>query len=97
MLLGINISTWCYKRYILSSSSSSSLWSLLLLLLGQSQAFPYESRKSFQSTIRYIYKTQGMSGFSRGIVPCAARSIPACAAMFTTVDLCRETLQNLFD
>ena len=38
-----------------------------------------------------------MSGFSRGIVPCTARSIPACAAMFTTVDLCRETLQTLFD
>ena len=31
-------------------------------------------------------------GFARGLAPCAVRAIPACAAMFATVDLTREYL-----
>lgn len=47
------------------------------------------------STVKSIYSTQGMKGFSRGLLPCAARAVPACAAMFATVDLTRQILIDI--
>jgi solute carrier family 25 carnitine/acylcarnitine transporter 20/29 len=47
------------------------------------------------STAKSIWKTSGIKGFSRGLLPCALRAVPACGIMFTTVDLVREKMSQL--
>jgi solute carrier family 25 carnitine/acylcarnitine transporter 20/29 len=47
------------------------------------------------STAKSIWKTSGIKGFSRGLLPCAVRAVPACGIMFTTVDLVREKMSQL--
>ena len=42
--------------------------------------------------MKNMYAEGGVARFYRGIVPLAARSVPACGAMFATVDLVREGL-----
>ena len=98
---GINVSE-LHLSYKLMSGACAGLcyWVLtypLDAIKGQAQAFPYETRKSFTDTAKYIYSVNGINGFFRGIAPCAARSIPACAAMFATVDICRESLVVLLE
>ena len=95
---GIQVSELHLTYKLISGATAGLCYWLLTYPLdaikGQSQAFPYEARKSFTATINYIHKINGMRGFFRGIAPCVARSIPACAAMFVTVDLCREYLNK---
>jgi Mitochondrial carrier protein len=60
---------------------------------------PYHEsvKMTWYSTARLIYSERGLRGFARGIVPCAARAIPACASMFATVDIVRATLTDLVE
>lgn len=84
-------------KLIAGASAGICYWGLtypLDAIKGQSQAFSYEARKSFTATAKYIYTINGIGGYFRGIAPCLARSIPACSAMFVTVDLCREYLNK---
>jgi len=37
---------------------------------------------------------KGLLELSRGLLPCALRSIPACATMFATVDIVRDHLNK---
>lgn len=48
------------------------------------QCVPYEESKSWSETVLTMYREGGMRAFARGLAPCAARAVPACAAMFAT-------------
>lgn len=47
---------------------------------------------TWRKTVRLMYKEGGIARFYQGVVPLALRSIPACGAMFATVDLVRNAL-----
>ncbi|RYH15212.1 solute carrier family 25 protein [archaeon] len=50
------------------------------------------SRVTWLGTARQLCASPaGWRAFTTGIVPCAARAIPACSMMFTTVDLVRNS------
>jgi len=59
---------------------------------GRMQGTPFEQRATWMSTARGILRDHGLKGLTRGLVPCAARSVPACAALFTTMDLVKLSL-----
>ena len=59
---------------------------------GTSQSYKYAERLGWIGTVSKMWRDGGVGSFTRGFWPCAARSIPACAVMFTTVDLVREHL-----
>ena len=59
---------------------------------GTSQSYKYAERLGWIGTVNKMWRDGGVGSFTRGFWPCAARSIPACAVMFTTVDLVREHL-----
>ena len=63
------------------------------------QANPYLLNKSlgWVGTARLIYAERGYKGFMRGLTPCTLRAVPACAALFTTVDVTRSYLSNALD
>lgn len=60
------------------------------------QSLEYHDRMSWPNTVRYVYEHGGeprkIKNFFRGFWPCAIRAIPACAAMFSTVDIVRAAL-----
>ena len=64
---------------------------------GTSQSYKYAQRLDWISTVKRMWIDGGVSSFTRGFWPCALRSIPACAMMFTTVDLVRENLFFLLE
>lgn len=85
-----------YYKASAGAIAGLSYWVLtfpLDVIKGQSQAFDYSNRIGWLKTIKYVYNKGGLMQFTYGIVPCAVRAIPACAAMFTTVDLVRNYLQ----
>lgn len=43
-------------------------------------------------TARLLYRSEGLRAFSRGLLPCTLRSVPACGSMFATVDFIRHQL-----
>lgn len=45
-------------------------------------------------TAKGIYQTGGLRAYSRGLLPCALRAIPACGTMFAIVDTVRGFLTN---
>jgi len=59
---------------------------------GVVQAQRFQDQISYVSMVRKIYASEGWRGFYVGLGPCAARSAPACAAMFAVVDLTRQSL-----
>jgi|LauGreSBDMM110SN_4_FD.fasta_scaffold60559_1 solute carrier family 25 carnitine/acylcarnitine transporter 20/29 len=62
---------------------------------GQQMGLPFEQRLSWINTVQYIFnKGGGIRQFTYGLLPCAARAIPACAAMFSTVDIVRNYLHR---
>lgn len=62
---------------------------------GQQMGLPFEQRLSWIDTVRYILnKGDGIRQFTHGFLPCATRAIPACAAMFSTVDIVRNYLYS---
>ena len=50
---------------------------------------------TWSKTVRLMYKEGGVATFYQGVVPLALRSIPACGAMFATVDLVRNALGSV--
>jgi Mitochondrial carrier protein len=64
---------------------------------GRMQAMPYNPSTTWISMVRSMYADGGLRSFARGFAPCAARAVPACAAMFATVDVVRTALQNNVD
>ena len=64
---------------------------------GTSQSYKYAQRLGWMSTVKRMWNDGGVSSFTRGFWPCALRSIPACAMMFTTVDVVREQLFSLLN
>eukprot|EP01041_Mallomonas_annulata_P002206 gene2207-4293_t len=59
------------------------------------QSAQYGESGGWMATARRMAKEGGWRSFTRGIGPCAARAVPACAAMFATVDIVRDSLQKL--
>lgn len=62
---------------------------------GKIMGAPFEAQHSWRSAASGIYASYGLRGFVRGIVPCAARSLPACASLFTVQDLVKLRLTEL--
>lgn len=88
-----------WQRLTAGASAGLSYWILtypLDLIKSQMMASSYESRGTWLSTARSVYAVHGWRGFSRGIGPCAARAIPACAVMFSTVDYVRLYINHMF-
>ena len=89
-----------WQRLIAGASAGLSYWVLtypLDLVKSQMMAASYESRGSWLSTAQSVYVNHGWRGFARGIGPCAARAIPACAVMFSTVDYVRLYIDNVLE
>jgi len=83
------------ERLLCGATAGMCYWVLtypLDAIKGKMQGAPFESRSTWAGTAMTILKEHGPAGFLRGIVPCAARSIPACSALFTTMDLVKLTL-----
>ena len=83
------------ERLASGASAGMCYWVLtypLDAIKGRMQGAQFEQRRGWLATARLIYEEHGLKGFRRGIVPCAARSLPACAALFTTMDLVRQQL-----
>jgi solute carrier family 25 carnitine/acylcarnitine transporter 20/29 len=86
-----------HHRLIAGACAGLSYWTLtypLDVVKGRMQGTPYEQRQSWRSTLRDILRTDGPAGFFRGFAPCAARAVPACAALFATTDIVRYELQG---
>lgn len=62
---------------------------------GNSQATPYLERRGWYGTVRRMWYNGGIASFTKGFWACAARALPACSVMFTTVDIVRENLGDL--
>ena len=56
------------------------------------QANEFGRKLSWWKTAKQIYKHGGLRAFGRGFAPCAVRAVPACGAMFATVDLVRNNM-----
>jgi len=83
------------ERLVSGASAGMCYWVLtypLDAIKGRMQGALWEQRQGWLATARLIYAEYGLKGFRRGIVPCAARSLPACAALFTTMDLVQQQL-----
>jgi len=65
------------------------------VIKGRMQAQSYDNRMNWIQTAVSIYKDGGINQFRKGLAPCAARSIPACSAMFATVDITRDYLKSM--
>ena len=63
----------------------------------QFMSYKESRRKGWLKTAQLIYTERGYRGFARGITPCAMRAVPACASMFATVDIVRQTLIGIVD
>ena len=50
---------------------------------------------NWSKTVKMMYNEGGIMRFYQGVVPLALRSVPACGAMFATVDLVRKNLGNV--
>lgn len=59
---------------------------------GRMQSLPFEDQGGWLGTARAMAREGGWRAFTRGLAPCAARAVPACAAMFTTVDVVKDAL-----
>ena len=84
-------------RLIGGASAGFCYWVLtypLDAIKGAIQARGFEERVNWFQMARIMWYTNGWRSFVRGFVPCAARSLPACAAMFATVDIVREKLSH---
>lgn len=85
------------ERLVSGASAGLCYWVLTYpfdAIKGRMQGTPFEQRISWAATARSIFQEYGPRGFLRGIVPCAARSVPACSALFTTMDLVKLRLQG---
>ena len=47
---------------------------------------------TWSKTVKLMYKEGGVARFYQGVLPLTLRSMPACGAMFATVDLVRSAL-----
>lgn len=65
------------------------------VIKGHMQGVSYGARKSWMSTARSIYAEGGVRAFYSGIGLSITRALPACAAMFVTVDLVRKYYEDL--
>lgn len=65
------------------------------VIKGRMMAASESERRSWFQTARQIWREDGLRAFSKGIVPCAMRAVPACAVMFTTVDFVRLHMQDI--
>jgi solute carrier family 25 carnitine/acylcarnitine transporter 20/29 len=63
----------------------------------QANTYLMSTSLGWAGTAKLIYAERGWRGFARGLAPCALRSVPACATMFTTVDCVREHLTKHLD
>jgi len=59
---------------------------------GKVMGYAFENRKGWLETCSLMYSERGWKAFFTGLLPCAARSIPACAAMFATFDCVKNFL-----
>ena len=50
----------------------------------KTMSMPYENRLGWIATSKLMFQENGWRAFTRGIVPCVARAVPACASMFAT-------------
>jgi len=61
---------------------------------GAIQAQGQSQRRTYAQTVRWLWSSGGIRNMYTGLVPCAARSLPACSCMFATVDLTRSALSK---
>lgn len=84
-------------RLIGGASAGICYWVLtypLDAIKGSIQGRAYEERVGWMQMTQIMWRNDGWRSFFRGFLPCAARSLVACAAMFTTVDIVREKLKH---
>jgi len=67
------------------------------VIKGRIQAMPYGSRVGWFDVALLIWRDGGAKAFTKGLLPCAARAIPACGTMFATVDIVRGELATLMN
>mmetsp|Transcript_22073 Transcript_22073/g.21331 ORF Transcript_22073/g.21331 Transcript_22073/m.21331 type:complete len:289 (-) Transcript_22073:534-1400(-) len=85
------------ERFISGAAAGLSYWVgtfPLDAIKARIQATSYDQRKGWIETAKLIFKEGGFQGFARGLAPSAARSVPACATMFATVDVVRDHLNS---
>ena len=61
---------------------------------GQIMSTPFSQNRSYLHIASQILQREGWKGMYIGLAPCAARSAPACATMFATVDIIRNLLSS---
>eukprot|EP01031_Cornospumella_fuschlensis_P030464 gene30464-36820_t len=92
---GVSVKDLSMDRYFLSGAAAGlSYWVTtypLDVIKARMQCAPLRSHVTWLGTAQQLYAS-GWRAFTTGIVPCAARAIPACSMMFTTVDLVRNYL-----
>jgi len=88
-----------HQRLICGSSAGLCYWVLtypLDAVKGRMQAAEFGSAGWF-GTIRAMVAEGGWRSFTKGLTPCALRAVPACAALFATVDIARDYLGQLLE
>lgn len=54
----------------------------------------FHRHASMRETVRSVYRTEGLQGFYRGVVPATVRTIPHAALMFSSYETIRSWLSN---
>ena len=83
------------ERLAAGASAGLCYWVLtypLDAIKGRMQGTPFEQRPTWLGTARGILREHGPRGFLRGLGPCAMRSVPACSALFATMDIVKLKL-----
>jgi solute carrier family 25 carnitine/acylcarnitine transporter 20/29 len=87
-------------RLVAGACAGLSYWVLtypLDVIKARVMAAPLERRTTWRGEVASVLRKADWrtETFWRGLLPSAARSVPACACMFATVEYCRNTLSNL--
>eukprot|EP01038_Epipyxis_sp_PR26KG_P009501 gene9501-12799_t len=89
-IAGVDVKNLNIKmRLFAGACAGLSYWVLtypLDVIKARSQSVRYSERLSWIKTVQSIYKQGGIRAFGNGLLPCAMRAVPACAAMFATDD-----------
>lgn len=62
------------------------------LIKGKVMAAPLSPGLPWRQCVRDILRAEGVGGLYRGLLPCAVRAVPACSALFVTMDVVKMRL-----
>ena len=62
------------------------------LVKGKVMAAPFSPGLTWAGCVREILRAEGLAGLYRGLLPCAVRAVPACSALFVTMDVVKLRL-----